>query len=92
MMHSFPRTAASFGAGNHAGSGLAVGRVTASACSNTGRAYFAPVLVHAVPLEDWTHIAVVYRDAQPSLYVNGQLVHTGLKSTYTVLPGNGGRR
>ncbi len=37
--------------------------------------------------EDWTHIAVVYRDAQPSLYLNGELVDTGLKSTYTVHPG-----
>ena len=82
----FPPHGNTFGAANHAGSGLAVGRNGVCVFEH-GASYFAPVLVHAVPLEDWTHIAVVYRGAQPSLYLNGELVHTGLKSTYTVHPG-----
>ena len=82
----FPPHGNAFGAGTHAGSGLAIGRNGLCVLEH-GAAYFAPVLVHAVPLEDWTHIAVVYRDAQPSLYLNGVLVHTGLKSMYTVHPG-----
>ena len=82
----FPPHGNAFGAGTHAGSGLAIGRNGLCVLEH-GAAYFAPVLVHAVPLKDWTHIAVVYRDAQPSLYLNGVLVHTGLKSTYTVHPG-----
>ena len=82
----FPPHGNTFGAGTHAGSGLAVGR-NGLCVFEHGAAYFAPVLVHAVPLDDWTHMAVVYRDAQPSLYLNGVLVHTGLKSTYTVHPG-----
>jgi hypothetical protein len=46
------------------------------------------VLVHAAELTDWTHVAVVYRDGQPSLYLNGVLVHQGLRSTRTVHPGS----
>ena len=82
----FPPHGNTFGTANHAGSGLAVGRNGVCVFEH-GAAYFAPVLVHALPLADWTHIAVVYRDAQPSLYVNGKLVHEGLKSMYTVHPG-----
>ena len=82
----YPPHGNTFGGGNRAGSGLAVGR-NGLCVFEHGAAYFAPVLVHAVPLEDWTHIAVVYRDGQPSLYLNGAPVHTGLQSTYTVYPG-----
>jgi len=90
----FPAHGSSFGAGKHAGSGLAIGRNGVCVFEH-GATYFAPLLVHAMPLHDWTHVAIVYRDAQPSLYINGQLVHTGLRSTYTVHPspaaGGGGR-
>ncbi|MBO3457954.1 hypothetical protein G7B40_036480 [Aetokthonos hydrillicola Thurmond2011] len=32
---------------------------------------------------DWSHIAVVYTNKQPSLYVNGKLIKTGLTSQQT---------
>jgi hypothetical protein len=68
------------GGTSNAGSGLAVGR-NGVAVFEHGAAYFAPVLVHAVPLRDWTHVAVVYRDGQPSLYLDGKFVHRGLKGS-----------
>ncbi len=82
----YPPHGSAFGAGQRAGSGLAVGRNGVCVLEH-GATYFAPVLVHATPVEDWTHLAVVYRDARPRLYLNGKLVHTGLQSTYTVHPG-----
>lgn len=76
-----------FGAGHtHAGAGLAIGR-NGVAVFEHGANYFAPVLVHAAPLNGWTHVAVVYRDGEPSLYLDGALVHKGLKSTHQVHPG-----
>jgi len=54
-----------------------------------GDTYFPPLLVHAAPLADWTHVAVVYRDGTPSLYLNGKFARTGLKSKKTVHPGMG---
>jgi hypothetical protein len=78
----------SLGGSGHAGCGLAVG--TNGVCViEHGASYFAPTLVHAAPLTDWTHLAVVYRDGQPSLYLNGSLVRTGLKSEHIVHPGAG---
>ena len=72
----------------HAGSGLAVGRN--GVCVFEHAAYlFAPLLVAAAPLSDWTHVAVVYRGGQPSLYLNGKLVRKGLKSRLKVHPGTG---
>lgn len=79
----FPPHGAGFGGAGHAGSGLAVGR-NGVAVFEHGASYFAPVLVHAVPLAEWTHVAVVYRDGRPSLYLNGALVHLGLKSKHIV--------
>ncbi|MCX6895406.1 MAG: glycosyl hydrolase, partial [Verrucomicrobia bacterium] len=77
-----------FGGPDHAGSGLAVGR-NGVAVLEHGADYFAPTLVHAASLTNWTHVAVVYRAGQPSLYLNGRLARTGLKSTHTVHSGAG---
>jgi hypothetical protein len=79
----FPPHGGSFGGAGHAGSGFSVGR-NGVAVFEHGANYFSPVLVHAAPLPDWTHVAVVYRDGQPSLYLNGALAHRGLKSEHTV--------
>jgi (4-O-methyl)-D-glucuronate---lignin esterase len=38
------------------------------------------VLVSATPISGWTHLAVVYRDGQPKLYLNGKFAREGLKS------------
>ncbi|MDQ1003612.1 hypothetical protein QFZ28_004012 [Neobacillus niacini] len=42
--------------------------------------YLPPILVHPTPILNWTHIAIVYDDKTPSLYINGKLVKIGLKS------------
>jgi hypothetical protein len=54
-----------------------------------GGFYFPAVLVHAAPITDWTHVAVVYRDGTPSLYLNGKFARTGLKGQKTVHSGVG---
>lgn len=80
-----------YGSAGHAGSGLAVGTNGVSVFEHAGN-YYAPILVHAAPLLDWTHVTVVYRQGQPSLYLDGALVHQGLKSAYTVHSGAGAGR
>ena len=84
----FPPHGGGFGGDGHAGCGLAVGRNGVCVFEHSGN-YFAPPLVHAVSLTNWTHLAVVYRDGQPSLYLNGALARTGLKSTHIVHSGAG---
>jgi hypothetical protein len=75
-----------FGGSGQAGCGLAVG--TNGVCVlEHGANYFAPTLVHPAPLADWTHVTVVYRDGQPSLYLDGGLARTGLRSEHTVHSG-----
>jgi YD repeat-containing protein len=45
-----------------------------------GPGYMPATLVYQNAVSGWTHVAVVYKDRQPSLYVNGQLVRTGAVS------------
>lgn len=72
----------------HAGAGFSVG--TNGVCVYEHSAnYFAPLLVHGQSISDWVHVAIVYRDGRPSLYLNGKLVRTGLASKYVVHPGVG---
>jgi len=81
-----PQHGGSFGPDNiHAGAGLSVGTNGVTVFEHAG-SYFAPILVYAAPLQDWTHVAVVYRAGQPTLFLNGVSVHTGLKSDHTVHP------
>jgi hypothetical protein len=55
-----------------------------------GAGYFANVLVFpTTPGNDWNHVAVVYRDRTPTLYVNGKAVKTGLRGSLLVHPGIG---
>jgi hypothetical protein len=79
----FPPHGSTFGEGDNAGCGLAVGR-NGVVVFEHGANYFAPVLVHAAPIDGWTHVAVSYRDGQPSLFLNGVLARKGLKSSHTV--------
>jgi hypothetical protein len=73
-----PEGGVSFGA-DHAVMGLAVGRNGVFVFERS--ADRAPaVLVSGTPISGWTHLAVVYRDGQPSLYLNGKLAREGLKS------------
>ena len=71
-----------------AGCGVAVGRNGVCVLEHAAD-YFAPVLVWETPLTNWTHLAVVYDQGQPSLYLNGRLVHRGLRSGWTVHSGVG---
>ncbi len=72
----------------HAGAGMSVGRNGVCVCEHSAD-YFAPLLVHEAALTGWTHVAVVYRDGEPSLYLNGRFVRKGLRSQFTVHPGVG---
>ena len=42
--------------------------------------YMPATLVYPATLSGWTHVAVVYENKQPRLYINGALVRTGLRS------------
>lgn len=49
--------------------------------------YFRPVLVYEQRITGWTHIALVYKNKKPVLYVNGQKVKEGVISPKThVIP------
>ncbi len=64
---------AGFGAGIN---GITVSEHTAN--------YLPALLVYPVPITGWTHVVVVYQDNTPSLWINGRLVHKGLKSSKIV--------
>jgi hypothetical protein len=72
----------------HSGSGLDVG-LNGVCVTEHSDGLFATPLVFGAPITNWTHVAVVYRDNQPSLYLNGKFVHTGLRSTFTAHCGVG---
>ncbi|MCX8170400.1 MAG: glycosyl hydrolase [Candidatus Bathyarchaeota archaeon] len=72
----------------HAICGLVTGR-NGIAIFERSRGEPEPVLVVPMPLEGWTHIALVYRNRIPLLYVNGKLVCAGRKSNKIVHPGVG---
>ena len=46
-----------------------------------GNCYMPAMLVYKAPITGWTHIAVVYDNKQPKLYINGVLVKSGLVSS-----------
>ena len=76
-----------WGAG-HAGAGFAVGR-NGICVHEHGASYFSTSLAYAAPLAGWTHVAIVYREATPTLFLDGKQVRTGLKSPLKVHPGLG---
>lgn len=67
--------------GNHsrAGIGISVGINGISIYEHTTN-HLAPTLVYPCDLNDWTHIAVVYVNKRPILYINGKFVKKGIKS------------
>jgi len=69
--------------GNAVGAGFGAGK-NGVAVYEHGDHHFAPVLVHPVSIDDWTHVAVVYQDGGPSLYLDGRLVKQGQKSNRPV--------
>ncbi len=78
-----------FGGDEHAGCGLAVG-ANGVCVFEHGANYFCAPLVHPAALTNWTHVAVVYRDQRPTLYLDGRPVRTGLRSERLVHSGAGG--
>jgi hypothetical protein len=72
----------------HAGAGLAVGRNGVCVLEH-GAGYFAATLVQPAVITNWTHLVVVYREGQPTLYLDGRPVRTGLRSSQRVLSGVG---
>lgn len=76
-----------FGAG-HATAGLAVSRNGIFVVERASDSCPA-VLVAPMAVSGWTHLAVVYRDGRPQLFVNGQFVREGLISGKVVHSGVG---
>lgn len=71
----------SYGA-NRSAVGLSVGTNGISVFEHAVN-YLPSLLVYPVALSNWTHVALVYVNRQPHLYVNGSLVRSGLTSTKT---------
>lgn len=76
------------GGGNdtsHAGVGVSIGTNGISVCECSDD-YLPSVLVDNRPIAGWTHVAIVYRDKQPSLYLNGVFEKAGCRSDKIVHP------
>lgn len=69
----------------HAGAGISVGTNGVSVYEHAD-GYMPALLVWQGSITKWTHIAVVYNNKQPSLYVNGAFVKKGLISNKIVHP------
>jgi len=73
------------GGDSHAGVGVSVGTNGVAVVEHADR--YMPLVVDVnTPITDWVHVAVVYRDKTPSLYLNGSLAGTGPRSQRTVHP------
>ncbi|MGK6320726.1 glycosyl hydrolase [Sphingomonas sp. DT-204] len=72
-----------------AAAGLALGRNGAFVVERVSPDSVPAVLVSHQPVAGWTHVALVYDKGTPSLYLNGKLVRTGLRSGRTVFAGGG---
>lgn len=68
----------------HSGAGISVGTNGVSVYEHAV-AYMPALLVYQANLTSWTHVAVVYQNKQPRLYINGVLVRTGLTSLKDVI-------
>jgi hypothetical protein len=74
-----------FGVG-HVNSGVSMGR-NGVAVWEHGARYLAPRVVATQPISGPAHIAVVYRDRAPTLYINGKSAGTAAASRFVVHPG-----
>ena len=63
----------SWGDASHAGVGVSVGTNGVSVYEHSAD-YLPAVLVYEGPITGWTHVAVVYEDRRPRLYLDGVLV------------------
>jgi len=69
----------------HAGAGVVVGTNGVTVCESSDD-YLPSLLVDNLPVTGWNHIVVVYRNKQPTLYVNGVFEKAGYVSTKIVHP------
>jgi len=67
-------------AGGNGGAGISVGTNGISVYEH-GASYLPALLVYTTTINSPVHFVVVYTNKQPSLYLNGSLVRTGLTST-----------
>lgn len=75
----FPVWGPSIAGGGSSGAGVSVG--TNGVCVvEHGDGYVPSLLTWAGTVSGWTHIVVVYTNKQPTLYINGALVATGVTS------------
>lgn len=75
----------------HAGIGISVGTNGVSVYEHA--AYHMPAtLVYEGAIDGWTHIAVVYREKKPVLYINGVLAKAGLPSRQISLHPSTGKK
>ncbi|MBI3765129.1 MAG: hypothetical protein HY277_01330 [Ignavibacteriales bacterium] len=73
-----------YGSG-HAGVGISVGTNGVSVFEHAS-SYLPSLLVYNSTIAGWNHVAVVYQNKQPQLYLNAVLVRTGLTSTMIAHP------
>lgn len=74
--------ASAYGSEEHAGAGVSVGTNGVSVYEHSAK-YMPAQLVYPAAINGWTHVAVVYENRRPRLYVNGVLARTGLQSVKT---------
>jgi len=75
----------SHGGDLNAGAGLSVGTNGISVYEH-GSSYMPATAVYAAEIgDDWNHIMVVYNNKQPTIYLNGEAVRTGLTSPRAIV-------
>ena len=74
-----------YGEGTQAGVGLSIGTNGVSVVEHSDW-YMPTVLVQTGSLSGWTHVALVYSNHVPLLYLNGGFVRAGLVSAEAVHP------
>lgn len=65
---------------NESGAGVSVGTNGVSVYEHSHN-NLPSLLTHNSFINNWVHIAIVFEDKTPSLYINGNFVKKGLKST-----------
>lgn len=70
----------------HASAGVSVGTNGVCVFEHSAR-YFPARIVHQAAIDDWLHVAVVYEDNLPRLYLDGRLVASAPRSSHIVHPG-----
>lgn len=70
---------------DRSGAGISIGTNGVQVFEHSD-SYIPALLSHPVALTNWTHVAVVYQKQQPTLYLDGKPVKTGVASLRNVSP------